>query len=298
MKSLTIKYLVVFIFGILSVHAQEKLAYNLKKGDHFKVFQKAEQDIVQDMDDSQHVMHNKIEGDFTFTVTSVTDSLIILNFKFDRFKMQSSSNLAGEIMSINTDSLSKDEMQDKLFSGLTKTTLKMLLYPNGKIKSILGTEKLIASMVDAAGEVDDFTKELMKEAMKSEFGNKSLSQSFEQLTYIYPSTPVTVGSSWTNAFKGDLSSENVWTLKKASKDSYSISGNSKVYFNTDDDTIRMELEGTMTSAVKTNKFNGFITSMETRSTATGMSTMKSMEGLQLPTTVTTKTTYKIETHVQ
>jgi hypothetical protein len=189
-------------------------------------------------------------------------------------------------------------MQDKLFSGLTKTTLKMVLFRNGKIKSISGTEKLISRMVDAAGDMDEFTKELMKEAMKTEFGNESLSQSFEQLTYIYPTNSVKVGDSWQNAYTGDLSSENTWTLKGLTNGVYKISGKSKVHLITDDESVSMDLEGTMTSAVETYKSNGFIKSMETSSSASGLSTMKSMQGMKLPTTVNTKTTYKTETYVQ
>ncbi|TXD83277.1 hypothetical protein ESY86_17035 [Subsaximicrobium wynnwilliamsii] len=298
MKSLAVKYLVVFIFGMLSGHAQMNLAYNLKQGDRFKIFQKADQNIVQDMEDTTHIVKNSIEGDFSFYVISVNDSVINVNFKFDRFKMNSTSNLAGNIMSVNTADLSNDEMQDKLFSGLTKTTLKMVLFSNGKIKSISGTEKLISRMVDAAGDMDEFTKELMKEAMKTEFGNESLSQSFEQLTYIYPTNSVKVGDSWQNAYTGDLSSENTWTLKGLTNGVYKISGKSKVHLITDDESVSMDLEGTMTSAVETYKSNGFIKSMETSSSASGLSTMKSMQGMKLPTTVNTKTTYKTETYVQ
>lgn len=298
MKSLAVKLLVVFSCGLLSGQAQINLAYTLKQGDHFKIFQKADQNIVQDMEDTTHIMKNSVEGDFSFHVISVNDSVIHVNFKFDRFKMNSTSNLAGNIMSVNTADLSNTDMQDKLFSGLTKTTLKMVLYRNGKIKSISGSEQLISKMVDAAGDVDDFTKALMKEAMKTEFGNASLSHNFEQLTYIYPLNSVKVGDSWKNTFKGDLSSENTWTLKSLNQGIYKISGKSKVHFNTNDENISMDLEGTMISAVETYSSNGFIKSMETSSSASGLSTMKSMQGVKLPTTVNTKTTYKTETYVQ
>ena len=153
-------------------------------------------------------------------------------------------------------------------------------------------------MVNNAGDFDDFTKELMKEAMKKEFGSKSLSDSFEQLTYIYPSKPVKVGDSWSNVYNGDLSSSNIWTLDKVNKSSYSISGKSDVAFKTNDESIKMKLKGTMVSIVVSSKSNGLISSLESTSTAKGFSTMANMADVEIPTTVSITITYKVKNYVQ
>ncbi len=299
MKLVTTGLLVMLLLGINSLNAQHTLSYNLNIGERFKVFQNAKQDITQNMNGSKHEMSNTIEGDYIFEVEGVNDSIITLNFKFERFKMTSTSSLMGELISVNTDdSISEDDVEGRLFSGLTSATLKMNMYKNGKIKSIKGTEQLANNMVNNAGDFDEFTKELMKEAMKKEFGGESLARSFEQLTYIYPLKPVKKDDSWKNKFSGDLSANNVWTLAKISDAFYTIHGESDVSFNTDDESIAMNLTGKMTSEVKTFKDSGFISSITSTSTAEGTSKMKAMNGVEIPTKMTTKITYKVEKYVQ
>ena len=282
-----------------ALYAQQLLQYKVKKGDQFIVLQTANQSILQNMDGSKHQLTNVIEGDYIFKVEQVSDSIITINFKFERFKMTSTSSAMGNLLTINTrDSAPIDNVQGKLFEGITAANLKMKMYKNGHIKSISGTEELVESMVNNAGEFDDFTKALMTEAMNKEFGNESLSNSFEQLTFLFPLTPVNVGDSWSNNYHGDLSSNNLWTLEKISKDDIMISGESQVTFQTDDETIKMNLKGTMVSKVVTSLKNGFIKSLESTSTAQGFSTMSNMATVEIPTTVTTKTTYKVKNYVQ
>lgn len=281
------------------VQAQTKLEYKLNVGDVFKVEQVAEQDIVQDMNGSKHEMKNQIEGDFTFTVETISDSLYGMKFRFDRFKMISTSNLLGEIISIDTNKeVAEGDIQGKIFSQLVSTDLFMYMYKNGEVKVVEGAETLIENMVNSAGDFDDFTKELMKEAVKTEFGNENLSNSFEQMTFIYPNNLVKNGDTWQNKFEGELASDNVWTLKDQIDGEALITCESKVIFNSVDDSIEMKLTGVMTSDVKASLDSGFISSMSSSSTCTGNSIMKDMNGTQLPTTITSNVTYKVVKNVQ
>ncbi len=298
MKSFFTIILLVFTSFTL-VQAQTKLEYKLKVGDIFKVEQVAEQDIVQEMEGSKHEMKNQIEGDFTFTVESISDSLYGIKFRFDRFKMVSTSNLLGEIISVDTSQEVADgDIQGKIFSQLVSTDLLMYMYKNGEVKVVEGAEKLIENMVNSAGDFDAFTKELMKEAVKTEFGNENLSNSFEQMTFIYPDNLVENGDTWQNKFEGELSSDNEWTLKDQKDGEALITGESKVIFSSVDDSIEMNLTGIMTSDVRASLDSGFISSMNTSSTCTGNSVMKDMNGAQLPTTITSNVTYKVVKNVQ
>ena len=128
----------------------------------------------------------------------------------------------------------------KIFAQLVNVDLTMKMYKNGKIKSIEGSDKLISNMVNAVGDLDDFTKEVMKESMKGEFSNESLAMSFEQMTYIYPNKTVKTGDSWENDFEGDLSSKNTWTLESINKDDIIITGKSIVNFVTNDNDIEIK----------------------------------------------------------
>ncbi|OUS01919.1 hypothetical protein A9Q86_04520 [Flavobacteriales bacterium 33_180_T64] len=299
MKSYLMWFLVVFLTTTSLITAQNNLSYRLKIGDQFTVYQLASQDIVQDMNGSKHEIKNKIEGDYTFVIEGVSDSLYDIRFKFDRFKMTASSNLVGEIMSINTtDSISDDDIEGKIFSQLVTTDLSMKMYKNGKIKSIEGSKALIDNMINAAGDFDEFTKELMRESMKKEFSNKSLAQSFEQMTYIYPSEIIKKGESWTNAFEGELAAKNTWTLNNITEDDIIITGKSTIIFKNSDSDVEMNLTGDMTSSITTSLENGFVKHMSSKSVATGNSIMHNMNDTKVPTTITSNITYKIEKHVQ
>lgn len=295
MKSI-FTFIILTITSINIASSQSKLEYDLKVGDTFKVQQTANQDIVQEMTGSTHEMTNVIKGDYTFVVEDVNDSLFKIKFRFDYFKMSTTSNLLGEILSVDTsDEVAEDDIQGKIFAELIKTDLYMNMYRDGKIKSVEGTEQLINNMVDAAGEFDDFTKELMKESVRSEFGNESLAESFEQMTYIYSNTPVKTGDSWTNKFEGDLSANNIWTLDKTVDDDAIISCESEVVFKTNDNDIEMNLKGDMTSNLVVSLNTGFIKTMTNTSTYSGMSIMNEM---QVPTSITSNVDYKIEKNVQ
>ena len=299
MKSFFTTILVTFITTTSLLNAQTSLVYNLKIGSQFKVKQVANQDIVQDMNGQKHEMKNLLEGDFSFIVEEVNDSLYGLKFKFDRFKMVSSSNLIGEIISVNTnDSIIDGDIEGKIFAQLVNVDLAMKMYKNGKIKSIEGSDKLISRMVNAVGDLDDFTKEVMKESMKGEFSNESLANSFEQMTYIYPSSAVEIGDNWENNFEGDLSSKNIWTLESITEDDIIITGKSIVNFLNKDADVEMNLKGDMTSNLTTSKETGFVKTMSTISTVKGNSIMHNMNDLKVPTTIISNVTYKIEKHVQ
>ncbi|TXE20010.1 hypothetical protein ES692_01755 [Psychroserpens burtonensis] len=299
MKAVFTKILVVFLVTISLINAQNNLAYNLKVGDQFKVKQVANQDIVQDMNGQKHIMKNLLEGDFSFVVEDVNDSLYGLKFKFDRFKMLSSSNRIGEIMSINTnDTVTDDDIEGKIFSQLVSVNLTMTMYKNGKIKSIEGSDELISKMVNAVGALDELTKEVMRESMKGEFSNESLAMSFEQMTYIYPNETIAIGDTWKNNFEGELSSKNTWTLNSITHDGVNITGESSVIFKNTDADVEMNLNGDMSSNLTTSPETGFVKTMTTSSTVKGNSIMHNMDDLEVPTTIISNVTYKTEKHVQ
>lgn len=291
--------LLCFLLGFWATNAQYSLNYNLKIGDSYKIEQVANQEIIQNMNGSEHRMHNLIEGTFIFKVEHINDSIITFDFAFDRFKMSSTSSMMGELMNVDTnDSIALDDVEGKLFSGLTTSSLKMLMLKNGDIKEIYGTGTMVDHMIESAGDFNDFTKDLMKEAMKKEFGGKNLSESFEQLTFIYPDTKVKKGEIWQTEYKGKVSAINNWTLDKISKELLRITGQSDVNYKTNDESLTMDLSGKTESEIVAFRPSGFIKSMTSISNAKGTSVIKNMEGLEVPTTMTTKITYKVTKDVQ
>ncbi|OYX26242.1 MAG: hypothetical protein B7Z06_05970 [Flavobacteriales bacterium 32-35-8] len=281
------------------ISAQNILEYHLKVGDSMTVFQKATQDIIQVIDGTKHELKNTIEADYTFIVSQKTDSTYIINFNFDRFKMVTTSNLYGEVNHIDTkNSISKDDIQSQVFLGMIGAKLKMELLKNGRVKSVSGTEKMISKMISKAGISDELTKQVMVESMKKEFGNKSLAQSFEQMTFIYPNKKVKMGDTWVNHYKGTLNAKNTWKLDAITEKTLELSADSEITMSTKEDNLSMTLTGKQQTKLTASKTSGFIRDMVVKQTAKGVSVMAQMHDMDIPTTITSTTTYKTIKHVQ
>ncbi|TYA55968.1 DUF6263 family protein [Formosa maritima] len=298
MNQLVLKITVFFLLVSSFISSQNTLEYKLNIGDNMIVTQTSTQDVVQDLNGSKHEITNNLESNYTFIIKSITDSSYVINFKFDRFKLLTTSNIYGELMNIDTNkSIEKDDLEAKIFSGLTKSTLKMEMLKTGKILKVSGSEAMINKMVTDAGIEDEFTKELMIEAMKKEFGNESLARSFEQMTYIYPSKKVSIGDTWTNNYSGALKAKNIWTLTNWGNQ-IELSAKSNVTMITEEDSHIMTLKGTQNTSVFANKKSGIAELITVTSKANGTTVMKQMNGTEIPTNIKSKTTYKIKKHVQ
>ena len=293
--SIFITFLLLFPCVVCS---QNTLGYNLNVSDSLTVSQSSTQDIIQDMESSKHEMSNILLGEFTFVVKTITDSSYVINFKFNRFKLVTNSNIYGELINIDTNTdIKEDDLEAKIFSGLTKSVLKMEMLKNGKIKTVSGTEAMISKMITDSGILDEFTKEIMIEAMKKEFGNESLARSFEQMTYFYPTKKVAIGDHWSNIYSGDLNAENIWTLDELN-DEIELSAKSNITMIVEEDTHIMTLSGTQDTNITADKETGFAELINVVSSAEGITAMKQMNDVEIPTTIKSITTYKIKKHVQ
>lgn len=291
------KALAVFVACSQTLLSQQLIQYKLKVNDTYKIMQVADQDIVQKIQGVKHNMKSHIEGDFHFKVKQVTDSSYIILFKFDRFKMSSTSSLYGSIADIDTSVSAKDNIESQIFSALTSKTLTMEMLKNGKIKYVTGTDALLDAMVSKAGVDNEFSKAVLKESMKKEFGSESLANSFEQMTYVYSVKPVKVGTTWSNEFKGDMSSKNKWQLNKLT-DNIDISGTGKVSFISSDESNHMDLSGEQNTSLKADKNSGFVKDMQVKSVMNGKTKLKYANNVEVPTSITTITTYKSTRYVQ
>ena len=292
----------ILLFAVVFSHAapaQNILEYHLKVGDSMALFQKATQDITQELDGIKHELKNIIEADYTFIVSHKTDSTYIINFNFERFKILTTSNLYGEVINVDTkNSISKDDVQAQVFLGMIGSKLRMELLKSGKIKSVSGTNKMIDKMIAKAGISDELTKQVMIESMKKEFGNKSLAQSFEQMTFIYPNKKVKIGDTWVNSYTGELKAKNIWKLDALNEKTVELSAKSDIMMSTKEENVSMTLTGTQQTKLTASKISGFINDMVVIQTASGSSIMAEMANVSIPTTITSTTTYKTIKHVQ
>lgn len=291
---------IILLFTLLAStsQAQIQLQYNLKIGDSIHVFQKANQLITQDMDGSAHEMTNIVESNFVFIVEKVTDSSYIFDFSYKDFKLKSTSNLYGTLMSVDTSApIEKDNMEALIFSGLTKSKLKIELLKTGDIIKVRGTTRMINNMMDRAGIKDEFTKQVLIEEMKKDFGSKSLSDSFEQFTFIYPSKKVALGETWKNVYSGDLAAENTWTFKTASPQ-ITLLGTAKIILKTEEENYYMLLKGVQNTNITADIKSGVVKTMTVTSKTQGNAVSLQNKEIKIPTSINSVTTYKTKLYVQ
>ena len=290
--------LVLFLIFQNLAFSQHTLQYNLKVNDTFTFLQKADQNIVQTIDGKKHIIDNSMESIFTFYVKKVTDSSYIMDFKFDKFTMHTNSNLYGKLFDVNTDSIDMENAQARIFIALTQSNLSLEMLKTGKIINLKGTDALVKKMIDGAGFENEFTKDVMMESMKKEFGKKKMINSLEQFTFFYNKTPVALHGSWSNSYSGALNAINLWQLDNIDKGNVFIHGTGQASMNTEDDSTLMVLKGSSKTSVTCQRNNGIAKNMVVESTMEGTTTLKNMESLELPTTIISKTTYKALKNVQ
>ncbi len=298
MNPFVVKITVCLLVVSNLVFSQNTLEYKLNIGDNLTITQVSTQQITQDINGSKHEMSNNLECNFNLIVTAKTDSTYLINFQFKRFKLKTTSNLYGDLMNVDTNMEGKTgDLESKMFSGLTSSVLKIEMLKTGKILKVTGTEAMIKKMVENTEIDDQFTKELTIEALKEEYGNKSLSRSFEQMTYFYPKKKVLVGDQWTNTYSGALLAKNNWTLNEFNKNIV-LDATSNISMVSEEASHVMKLKGSQDTHVIANKLSGFPELITVTSTTQGTTVMNQMETVEIPTTIISKTTYKTKKHVQ
>ncbi len=287
-------YLLLFLCFHSTVFSQTTLEYNLKIGDVFTVEQKAHQSIIQEIDGASHEITNDLSGILEFLVVKENENSYEIAFTFKDLNLLMKSSIQGEIMNVQAKDVTKGDMQSEIFNSLLDTPVQLILSKTGDILEVTGGDSLVTKMTDASGIEDDFSKNMMKQGLKKEFGSEALSNSYKQLTYFYSDSLVNIGDSWKNEYNGKLSAKNTWTLNEIS-DNVLISGEADVIMSTDESGTKMNLNGTQSTQIIANPETGFIINMTVTGEAKGISTMSQLGVLEIPTTINSTITYTLIT---
>lgn len=288
------KHVFLFFISIVgcTAWAQNKLEYRLTVGETFTVNQEAKQLITQDINGVDQIIQNDLKSVMYFEVVGATPENYTLSMSFKRLKMLMTSPSLGELSNADTDSTDSTDVTNMLFKGILNVPVTIVMEKTGKIKSVTGGDKLIANMFASASIDQPEIIEASKGQMEKQFGSDALSNSFEQMTYFYPSEQVAVGDEWTNSYTGNMSSKNNWTLENRSSDSTKISGTSSTTMSNIDANIIMTLSGTQTTTVIINPSNGLFKEITTTGENSG-ETMIQAQNMTIPTHITSTITYKI-----
>lgn len=289
------KVCAILLFSFLSAYtsSQTTLQYNLHVGDVFKVKQNSRQIITQELDGDTHEITNIIYGLLEFRVVGKSGGNFELTITFKDLNMTMNSSIQGELLHINAKELVTDNVQSKIFHSLLDAPVSMILAKNGDVLQVTGGDFLVSKMAEASGLQDPFELDLMKESLEKEFGSEALSESYRQLTYIYPSKKIKIGDSWQNEYKGKLSAKNTWTLNGLTTSNANITGKAVVAMDVTEPATTMKLSGTQMTAIITNLTTGFIQKMTVEGVSDGVSTMTQMGDQKIPTSIKSSVTYEL-----
>ena len=290
------KNVVLFVLLLMAsplVLAQTNLQYKLKEGDVYKVKQEASQVISQELEGAVHEITNRVSGLLEFKVVKERDTTFEIDLFFRELNLQMTSSIQGELMNVNAREVKENDIQSRIFNSLLNEPVHIVLNNNGDILEVTGGDSLVAKMSGASGIEDEFSLNMMKKSLEREFGSEALSNSYEQMTFIYPSAPVKVGDSWRNQYLGKLSSDNSWQLEAVTDSSATIRGDARVTMDIAEPMSTMKLAGTQSTWIKTDLLSGFIVSMKVEGTTEGVTIMAQMGDAEIPTRIESITTYEL-----
>ncbi len=284
--------LLTFILFYSFSWGQAALEYKLSIGDTFTIKQIAVQHISQEFEGYTHELENNIDGVLEFTVAAVEEDGYKLDMSFLDLGMQINSSVQGILMQVRASELDEEDAQSRIFHSILNVPIRIVLHKSGHVSAVHGGDALIEKMTSASGLTDSISKQALRSSLKSEFGSEALSNSFEQMTYIYPEKDSTAQNSWKNEYNGKLSARNEWTLEKASDSINHIKGKSSIIMNISDSGTIMKLSGEQETLVVADVETGFILDMSVEGKASGIAVTEFSGDTQIPTTISSKTTYK------
>lgn len=276
-----------FAFG------QTILRYHLAKGDSFTVQQDAHQSITQDAEGMTHVITNDLQGIIRFEVEGIKEDIYELQVSFKDLKLKVNSSLQGDLLVVDALEHQEDDQQSKMFHGLLNIPVTVFMSSQGEILEVRGGDQLVAKMVEASKMQDPDGIKFLENSLSKEFGSKALSESYEQLTYLYPKKPLSQGDLWENEFHGKLKAKNNWVLEEINKDSLQIAGTSTIRMLVEDENSSMRLEGTQKSIVNASTKSGFIKKMHVEGNASGIAFVGANSETEIPTQIQSTIIYQL-----
>ncbi len=275
------------------IFGQTSLQYTLSEGDNFVIKQTAQQIITQELDGAVHEITNNLDGMMQFVVVAENADNYQIEVTFTDLNLNMSSSIQGELLNVNAREVNEEDVQSKIFNSLLNEPIYMVLARNGDILEVTGGDSLVTKMANSSGLQDEFSLNMMKKSLEKEFGSEALSNSYKQMTFIYPDKKVAVGEGWENEYFGKLSAKNLWTLDELTTNAASISGKAMVEMDIAEPATTMKLAGEQTTTILTNLTSGFIQRMRVEGTFEGASTMTQLGDQEIPTTIKSTVTYEL-----
>jgi hypothetical protein len=269
------------------------MQYNLSLGDVFTIKQDANQIITQEIDGATHEITNTLHGILEFRVKGDDNNTYHIDVMFKDLNLKMTSSIQGELMNVKAKDFEENDAQSKIFNSLLDVPIQIILARTGDILEVNGGDSLVSIMAKVSGLEDDFSLNMMKKSLEKEFGSEALSNSYKQLTFLYPGSPIEVGDSWKNEYAGKLQAQNTWTLNAISEAGVNIEGKALVLMDVVEPSSTMKLNGTQNSSVIADITTGFVKKMTVHGLAEGYTTMTQMGDQEIPTIIESTIIYEL-----
>lgn len=230
----TKSYLSIFFLCLVFVgscaFAEKKidLAYHLEKGQTFNQTIKMDMDMSQTFpgQPAQNIQSTMLFG-YKMTVLNVDNGgNAEVEAIYDRVAMKSKMP-QGEI-SYDSNNPPKNDLPSfiKPLIALKGQSFKLTFSPKGTVSNIKGLDKMVKTILANVDGIEPQVREVMLAQLKKQFSEKSIKESFEQFSAIFPKEAISLGDSWdisrTISSPYPMKHEMKLTLKKEEKDTLVI----------------------------------------------------------------------------
>ena len=306
MKQLTIKsaLLLCAVLFAFSACNREKftLVYNLNEGDTFEIFMSADMNLRQVMMGQLIEMGIYTQMTTSYTVSSVTDNTIGLDFVFDEVVIgMDADEFAFEFSSHSDAVFATEEDLGPILKAMTNLPFSMTMNKQGEVQSVRGFDQIMDAMLASIdGEVDAFTREQMVSQFAQQFNEEAMQSNLGQWFAVFPSNPVRIGESWNTTQAINTGQVNMHIDMKTTL--RSVSGNVAVLeqnatFATDEPIVQItggmetaiSLTGTQTGTLEIDMNTGWIIRGELTQ---DIETKLDMFGMILPQTITSRINFE------
>lgn len=286
-------FLIFFTLGGGTILGQSLLQYHLKAGEVYTIKQNATQVITQNLDGASHVITNNIDGILEFKVIGETNGNYNIDLTFKDLNLEMTSSIQGKMMEVRAKDVVDGDVQSSVFNSLLEHPVHLILAKTGDILEVNGGEELVEKMTASSGLEDDFSKNMMRKSLESEFGSQALADSYKQMTFIYPENKVKMGDTWKNTYQGKMQTENTWTLESLTSEHATISGKAEVIMDIKEPASTMRLTGTQETFITTDLSSGFVQNVKVEGDSQGVSQITQMGNQEIPTMIKSTITYQL-----
>ncbi|WP_316806032.1 DUF6263 family protein [Pedobacter agri] len=191
----TFKIFLLFLLSLsFGAFAQKPyvLKQNLPIGKKYNFAMASDQIINQEISGQKINLTQTIGTDYTFDIRNGSDLDKDIDVVYNRIFMKSSA--MGNTMAMDSDDA--DTTKKNPFRGIKGASFRMVMAPDGSIKSLTGIDAMLTRMASKMSK-DSAVMISIKASLAKQFNAESMKQTMESSLKVYPEKPVKIGDSWT-----------------------------------------------------------------------------------------------------